>query len=447
MSADDSGSILRAIEVEQALLGCVLFDAETSLLCAADRGLKPSHLVDRRHRLVLAAAMDLHAQRQPVDVVTAFETLRERAHHEEVGGLQYLHELSACVPSAANVGRHVDVVIDRATRRAMVTASEEAIEIAQAPGEPAELLDRIQSLFTAVQVGRADSAPRLLADIMRGRCDRYTALADGSAEPGVSTGLDVLDNALGGGIRPGMLMNIGARPSTGKTALMLQIAQHVAAQGHPVLVFSMEMRAEDLADRAVANLGRVSMGRLAAGRFDDGDWARVVDAMELARRMPLHIDDRPALSLLAIRSAAMRLRQQAGGLALVAVDYLQLAAATGNFTTRHHAVEAVSRGMKSLAKELGCAVLLLSQLTRDSEKGGEPELSHLKESGAIEEDSDVALLLHATGRQAPEGGDLLLCKVAKNRQGRRGRFALAFDGQTQRLIVSRGDVSARGAAA
>lgn len=438
--------MLQAIETEQALLGCVLLDAEAALLRAADRGLKPSHLVDRRHRLVLAAAMELHAQRRPVDVVTVFETLRERGQHEEVGGLQHLHELSACVLSAANVGRHVDVVIDRATRRAMVTAAEEAIEVAQGPGEPAELLDRIQSLFTAVQVGRADSAPRLLADIMQARSDRYAALADGSAEPGVSTGLDVLDSALGGGIRPGMLMNIGARPSTGKTALMLQIAQNVAAQGHPVLVFSMEMRGEDLADRAVANLGRVSMTRLAAGRFDDGDWSRVVDAMELARRMPLHIDDRPALSLLAIRSAAMRLRQHAGGLALVCVDFLQLAAAAGSFATRHHGIEQISRGMKSLAKELGCCVLLLSQLNREAEKS-EPELLHLKESGSAEEDADVALLLHATGRQAPEGGDLLLCKVAKNRQGRRGRFALAFDGQTQRLIVSRGDVSARGAAA
>ena len=446
MSAVNTASILRAIEVEQALLGCVLFDAEASLQRAADRGLRPSHLADHRHRLVLAAVMDLHAHRHPVDVVTVFESLRERGHHEEVGGLQYLHELSACVPSAANVGRHIDVVIDRATRRAMVTAAEQAIEIAQGPGEPAEVLDRIQTLFATIQTGRVDAAPRLLSDIMRDRVERYTALEAGTAAPGVSTGLDVLDKALGGGVRPGMLVNIGARPSVGKTALALQIAQTVAAQGHPVLVFSMEMRAEDLTDRAVANLGRVSMGRLATGRFEDDDWDRVSQAAEAAARMKLFIDDRPALTLSAIRSAAMRVRQQEGGLALVAVDYLQLAVATGSFSTRHHAVEQISRGMKALAKELGCAVLLLSQLTRDSEKG-EPELAHLKESGAAEEDGDIVLLLHATGRQAPEGGDLLLVKVAKNRQGRRGRFGLAFDGQTQRLIVSRGDVAARGAVA
>ena len=446
MSAVESAPMLRATEVEQALLGCVLFDAEAALLRVSDRGLMPAHLAEHRHRLVLSAAMDLHAQRHPVDVVSVFEALRLRGQDEDVGGLQYLHELSDCVPSAANASRYAELILDRATRRALVTAAEQAIEIAQGPGDTAELADRIQTLFAAVQVGRVDTAPRLLSDIMKDRAERYTALEEGTAEPGVSTGLDVLDKALGGGVRPGMLVNIGARPSVGKTALMLQIAQNVASQGQPVLLFSMEMRGEDLADRAVASLGRVSMGRLATGRFDDGDWARVVDAMESAKRMPLHIDDRPALSLPAIRSAAMRLRQQAGGLALVAVDYLQLAASTGTFNTRHHAVEQISRGMKALAKELGCAVLLLSQLTRDSEKG-EPELSHLKESGAIEEDADVVLLLHATGRPAPEGGDLLLVKVAKNRQGRRGRFGLAFDGQTQRLIVSRGDVAARGAVA
>ncbi len=155
--------------------------------------------------------------------------------------------------------------------------------------------------------------------------------------------------------------------------------------------------------------------------------------------MPLFIDDQPALSLLDIRGKARQVQQQASGLALVVVDYLQLAASTGAFDKRHHQIESISRGMKALAKELGTTVLLLSQLTRESEKD-EPELAHLKESGAIEEDADTVILLHALG-PSHEGGLLVLAKVAKNRQGPRGRLALSFDGETQRWQASESNVS------
>ena len=213
----------------------------------------------------------------------------------------------------------------------------------------------------------------------------------------------------------------------------------MAARGKPVLVLSQEMQAGDLIDRAVANLGRISLSRLTTGRFDKEDWTRITEAADATARMPLFIDDQPALTLLDIRSKARQVRQHCGGLSLVVVDYLQLCASASSHDNRHHQIEAISRGMKTLAKEMGCTVLLLSQLTRASELD-EPELHHLKESGSIEEDADTVILLHPMG-DAPEGGMLVLLKVAKNRQGMRGRLGLAFDGSTQRWQVSVGIVA------
>jgi replicative DNA helicase len=233
---------------------------------------------------------------------------------------------------------------------------------------------------------------------------------------------------------------LAARPSVGKTSLATQILLHVAGQNQRGLMLSQEMTAGELTDRATAHLGAVRMDRLASGQLETEDWSRISEAAERARRLPVSIDDQPALSLLDIRSKA-RQAQRRGGLALIVVDYLQLCSSAGGTEKRHHQIEQISRGIKALAKELGVCVLLLSQLNRASE-GDEPELHHLKESGAIEEDADAVILLHPMGSEA-DGGLLVLAKVAKNRGGRRGRIALSFDGRTQRWTKSVGDVSPR----
>jgi replicative DNA helicase len=429
-----------APEAEQSLLGALLNDSDT-LLRIADRRLKTSDLYDHRHRVILASITDMHARRQPVDIVTVFEHLRDRGQAEDAGGLAYLNELAVCVPSQANAGRYADAVIDKASRRAMLSAADQARELALEPGDAGAALDKIETLFAGLRVARGSKSVPRVSDLLEERSAHWQALADGTAAGGISTGLPALDHCLGGGLKPGRNLVVAARPSTGKTSLAGQISCHVAKRQHPVLVLSMEMPAGDLIDRVVANLGQVPLGQLTTGRLTDRAWAGVAEGADAARSLPLYIDDQPALTLLDIRAKARQVQQQAGGLALVVVDYLQLAASTGTFDKRHHQIEAISRGMKTLAKELGTTVLLLSQLTRESERE-EPELHHLKESGAIEEDADVVMLLHAIG-DAPEGGTLVLCKVAKNRQGPRGRFGLAFDGSTQTWQQSTGDVKRR----
>ncbi len=433
-----------APEAEQALLGSLLCDPD-ALLRIADRRLQPSHLFDHRHRLILAAITALHAARQPVDVVTVFEHLRDRGQAEDAGGLPYLNDLAGSVPSASSVGRYADLVLDKAQRRAMVAASDQARELAARPGDTGEALDRIEALFAGLRSAGGASTIRSASDLLLQRTAHWTALQAGDVQPGIPTGIGPLDACLGGGIKPGRNVVLAARPGAGKTSLAWQIATRVAGQGHPVLFLSMEMQAGELIDRAAPNLAGVPLDRLTTGSFKDADWSRIVDATEEAASLPLYVDDQPALSLLDIRAKARQVQQQHKGLALLVVDYLQLAASASSSASRHHQIEAISRGMKALAKELGITVLLLSQLTRESEQD-EPELRHLKESGAIEEDADAVLLLHAMG-EAPEGGLLVLCKVAKNRHGRRGRFGLAFDGTTQRWQVSSGDVARRGGTA
>lgn len=440
MKREDLGAITLpwSEAMEQSTLGSLLQDSD-ALLRIADLGLRPAHFFDHRHRAILSAVLELHARRQPADVVTVFDWLRERGQAEDSGGLAYLNALALSVASATNVGRYASKVIEDATRRAIIAAADRARVLALEHSTPDEVLDAVQTLFGEVRRHKAAAAPRRIGELVRERTTHWEGLEAGTTPAGIATKLDRLNVALGGGLKPGKNIVLAGRPGSGKSSLAWSIACDVAAQQKAVLVLSMEMQAGDLVDRAAANLGRVSLNRLLTGRFQDDDWARITDACDTASRLPLFIADQPALSLLDIRAKARQVQQQCDGLALVVVDYLQLAASAGGFDKRHHQIEAISRGMKAMAKELDTTVLLLSQLTRESERD-EPELAHLKESGAIEEDADTVILLHVLG-QAPEGGMLVLAKVAKNRQGPRGRLALAFDGDTQQWRASAGDVT------
>lgn len=426
---------------EQSVLGALLQDPD-AFHRIADRKLQPAHFYDQRHRLILGAILELLAGGLPVDIVTVFNVLQERGQDDGAGGLVYINDLAGCVPSAANIGRYADVVLKAAMRRAIADAADKAVKIASTTVDPTDALDAIESVFGGLRSTKRDLAPRRFSELLLERTAHWTSLEDGTATAGIPTRLEKLNTVLGGGIKPGKNVVLAGRPGSGKSSLAWSIACDVAAQGSTVLVLSMEMQAGDLMDRAAASLGRVSLGRITTGRFENDDWTRLTEALEAASSMPLFIADQPALTLLDIRAKARQVKQQSGGLGLVVVDYLQLAASTGAFDKRHHQIEAISRGMKALAKELETTVLLLSQLTRESERD-EPELAHLKESGAIEEDADTVLLLHALG-DAPEGGKLILCKVAKNRQGPRGRFALAFDGPTQRWQNSNANVARKG---
>ena len=426
-------------EAEQGLLGALFLDSD-AFDRISDRGLEAAHFFDHRHRTIWTAVVGMVASHHPVDVITVLERLRLTGEEERAGGLVYLNALAQSVPSAANVGRYADIVLEKAMRRAVIAAADEVQALAWGSSAPDELLDQAATMFGAIRRTRAATAPRSLGELVATRADHWSSLAEGDTVAGIPTGFTKLDEALGGGIKPGKVIVLAARPSVGKTSLAAQIGLNVAATGNRVLMLSQEMQAGELVDRAVANLGRVELDRLTTGHFADDDWTAITQACDSASRLPLFVDDQPALNLLDIRAKARRV-QQSGGLALLVVDYLQLCSSTGNVERRHHQIEQISRGMKALSKELGLCVLLLSQLNRGG-AAGEPELDHLKESGAIEEDADTVILLHPMGI-APDDGLLVLAKVPKNRQGRRGRFALSLHGKTQHWVQSTGNVSRR----
>jgi replicative DNA helicase len=434
-----SNSLPWSVDAEQSVLGALLIDPD-AVMRIAERQLVPQHFFDLRHRCTMSAIFELTALRKPVDVVTVFAQLSSQGKEQDCGGIEYLDDLAHCVPSASRVAAYADIVIEKAMHRAIINAADKALAIAWEPGDAGVVLDKVASLFAGIKRSRSASAPVRLGELVVNRLEHWQSLSAGDTLPGIPTKLKALDDALGGGIKPGKVIVLAARPSVGKTSLAGQISLSVAEQGHTVLMLSQEMPAGDLVDRAVANLGGVQLDHLTTGAFDDGDWAHVVDAAEVASKLPFFVDDQPALTLLDIRAKARQV-QQSHGLSLLVVDYLQLCSSPGRFDKRHHQIEEMSRGMKTLAKEFGICVMVLSQLNRESDKD-EPELVHLKESGAIEEDADVVIMLHPMGNES-NGGLLVLAKIPKNRQGRRGRLALSLFGKTQRWSESQGNVTRR----
>lgn len=429
-------------ETEQAVLGALMLSPDT-LVSLAETPLAAEHFFLAGHREIWTAIQGLVAQGHAIDIITVFERLQSLGKADLAGGLPYLNALAQSVPSASNVRRHAEIVREKALQRAVITAADQALAVARGPGDAAGKLDRAISLLTAVERPGAKSAPQRLAELITRRMAHWQALSDGAATPGISTGLRDLDTALAGGLKPGKVIVLAARPSVGKTSLAQQLGLTVAAGGHTVLMLSQEMPAGELVDRVAANLGGVNLERLSAGTFTTEDSGRLAAAVDEAASLPFFVDDQPALTLLDIRAKARQV-QQHNGLALLIVDYLQLCASPGVADKRHHQIEQISRGLKQLAKELDICVMALSQLNRLStqRQDGEPELADLKESGAIEEDADTVILLHPMSN-LPDGCLLTLAKVAKNRGGRRGRLALAFDGRTQQWAQSEASVTRR----
>lgn len=429
-----------SLEAEQSILGGLMLD-NTGWDRAADL-LAQSDFYRHEHQVIYAAIGRLVNACKPADVLTVCEELGDKAG--DVGGLPYLNALAQSVPSAANIRRYAEIVAERSLHRALIAAADQALSVAWSEDRiAAERLDQIGSIFAKLEGRGISKEPAALGDLVVRRLDHYTQLYEGTTAPGIPTGFASLDRALGGGLKPGKVIVLGARPTVGKTSKAGQIATNVAATGHSVLVFSQEMTAGELTDRFVANAANVSLERLSTGQLSDEDWSRVSEAAQRLSTCPLFVDDTPALTLHQVRGKARQVRRK-HGLALIVLDYLQLMSGSGTAERRHHQIEAISRGLKQLAKELDVCILVLSQLNRSStdRPGGEPEMSDLKESGAAEEDADVVLLLHPMGNEG-DGTLLMLLKLAKNRQGRRGRLALSFDGKTQRWRESSANVDRR----
>ena len=424
-----------SIEAESSVLGGLLLDNG-----AWDRVgdlLKDGDFYRYEHRLVFAAIGVLINGSKPADVITVFEQLLGQGKAEEIGGLAYLNSLAQYVPSAGNIRRYAEIVRDRSILRKLVAASDEISTNAFNPkGRPvATILDESeQKIFNIGEEGARtkqgfQSMDTLVVDLL----DRVQEMADNPNDvTGVPTGFYDLDR-MTSGFQAGDMIVLAARPSMGKTALAINIAEHVALnEGLPVAVFSMEMGAAQLAVRIVGSIGRIDQGHLRTGKLTDEEWPRLSEAIEKLRTISLHIDESAGLTSSELRANARRLSRQCGKLGLIVVDYLQLmSGSSGDNENRATVLGEISRGLKMLARELQCPVIALSQLNRSVEQRPDkrPMMSDLRESGAIEQDADIIMFIYRDEyytKDACKEPGVAEVIIAKQRNGPTGTVKLAF---------------------
>jgi len=438
---DDEVARLRvpphSIEAEQSVLGGLLLD--NSAWDRAGDLLNDSDFYRYEHRLIYQAIGALINATRPADVITVFEQLQSLGKAEDCGGLVYLNALAQSVPSAANMRRYAEIVRERAVLRKLVAASDEIATAAFNPQGRAvsEILDEAEGkIFRIGEEGSRSKQGFLSMDqLVVELIDRVNELAENGAEDvtGVRTGFYELDH-MTAGLQKGDLVILAARPSMGKTALALNIAENVAVNEElPVIVFSMEMGAAQLALRMVGSLGRINQQNLRTGKLGDDEWSRLSEAVERLGKVSLFIDESPGLTPTEVRSRARRLARQFGGtLGLVVIDYLQLMSGSTDSSDENRAtvLGEISRGLKGLAKELQCPVVALSQLNRSVETRTDkrPMMSDLRESGALEQDADVIMFIYRDdyyNKDSKEPGVAELI-ISKQRNGPTGTVRLTF---------------------
>lgn len=413
-------AVVWSSEAEQSLIGAVLLDNRT-----LDRAqVVAEDFFDARNRAIWGAILTLSLSRKPVDVVTVFQSLQSRGDDEIAGGLAYINALAQSVTSSRNVAQYASIVKDKSALRELRGKLLDGLDTTAGEGDTAAKVAEIVSSLSELQRASVKSSPRHLSEIAIVRTEHYDRLSRGEVQPGMPTHIPKLDEMLTGGLKAGKLYILAARPSVGKSSFSQQIALTLAKDGKKALFLSQEMPADELADRAVANLGRIDYGALQSGKLSSEDWTRVSDSCHALGALPYHVDDQPQLTVLDIRLKA----QMVPGLKLLVLDYLQLCASTRKDGNRNSEIEEISRGLKALAMELDIPVIALSQLNRKVEEraGREPNLADLRDSGAIEQDADTVIFLW------PISDRLVGCKVEKNRGGNKGRFALDFEGCYQR---------------
>jgi replicative DNA helicase len=422
-------------EAEQSVLGGLLIDP-----AAFDRAaelLADSDFYRHEHRLIFGAIRGLIQAGKPADVVTVFEHLKSQGKADDAGKLKYLNDLAQCVPSAANMRRYAEIVREHAVLRKLIAASDEIATAAfnREGRQVSQVLDEAEGKILKIGeegAGRRESqsaqelAVRLIDEM-------ETAAANPGSGIGLRTGYYDLDG-MTAGLQKGDLVVLAARPSMGKTAFALNIAEHVCIKDElPVLVFSMEMGAAQLGRRLLASLARIPAQRLQAGTLDQDEWARFAEAIERLQGAQLEIDESPGLSVAELRARSRRMARKVGGsVGLIVVDYLQLMnGSSGREENRATELGEISRGLKALAKEMQCPLIALSQLNRSVEMRTDkrPMMSDLRDSGAIEQDADVIAFIYRddyyTKETCKEPGVAEII-LAKQRNGPVGTVRLGF---------------------
>ncbi|SDQ63142.1 replicative DNA helicase [Thermostaphylospora chromogena] len=426
------------IEAEQSVLGGMLLSkdaiADVIEVLRADDFYRPAH------QIIYDVIIDLYGRGEPADAVTVLDELQKRGELARVGGGVYVHTLTAVVPTAANAGYYAKIVREQAVLRRLIEAGTRIVSYGYGGHneEVDDLVDRAQAEIYAVTERRTSEDYLPLSEIMPGALDEIEAISSHNGQMvGVPTGFQDLD-ALTNGLHPGQMIVVAARPAIGKSTLGLDFARSAAIKhGLTTVVFSLEMSRNEITMRLLSAEARVALHNMRSGTMTDDDWTRLARRMSEVAEAPLFIDDSPNMSMMEIRAKCRRLKQR-HDLRFVIVDYLQLMSSPKRTESRQQEVSEISRALKLLAKELEVPVVAISQLNRGPEQRTDkrPQVSDLRESGSIEQDADVVILLHredAYERESPRAGEADLI-VAKHRNGPTATVTVAFQGHYSRFV-------------
>lgn len=426
------------LEAEQSTLGALLIDKEAVIRIADS--LHPEDFYKDTHRIIYEAMLEVYAQREPIDVVSLVNRLKEKKMLDIIGGRGYLTELANAVPTSSHVVHYANIVQRKATLRRLIAAAADISGYGYGEEEEVErILDRAeQSLFQVSQrYLKQNFIP--IRNILSDAFDRIDELHKNTGQlRGVPTGFTDIDNLLAG-LQKSDLVVLAARPSVGKTSLALDICRNVATQHKiPVAIFSLEMSKEQLVDRLICGEAGVPLWKLRTGKLSDGDgdddFPKIGHAMGVLAEAPIFIDDSAMSTIMEMRTKARRLQSE-HGIGLIVVDYLQLLEGPAHIENRVQQVAEITRGLKGLAKELNVPVLALSQLSRATEMRHPPipKLSDLRESGTIEQDADVVMFIYRPAVHEkdlpPEDQNRAEIHVAKHRNGPTGLVNLFFNGE------------------
>ena len=425
------------IAAEQSVIGAMLLSKDA--IADVVEALREGDFYRPAHQLIYSSILDLYGRGEPADAVTVSAELTRIGELGRVGGAPYLHTLVASVPTAANAGYYARIVRERAILRRLVEAGTRIVQMGYAgDGDVDMVVDRAQAAVYDVTDRRTSEDYLALADIMPGTLEEIDAIASrGGVLAGVPTGFAELDNVTNG-LHPGQMIVIAARPAIGKSTVGLDLARSASIKnGLTSAIFSLEMSRNEIAMRLLSAEASIALNHLRSGTMSDADWQKLARKMSAVSEAPLFIDDSPNMTMMEIRAKCRRLKQR-HDLRLVVIDYLQLMSSGKKVESRQQEVSEFSRALKLLAKELEVPVVAISQLNRGPEQRTDkrPMMSDLRESGSIEQDADMVILLHredAYERESPRAGEADFI-LAKHRNGPTANITVAFQGHYSRFV-------------
>ncbi|MDR2192161.1 MAG: replicative DNA helicase [Endomicrobium sp.] len=437
----------QAIDAEMAVIGAMLIEKE-AVVKAVDI-ITYKDFYKEIHGQIFIAAKELFLENSPVDIITISERLKKNSIFAEIGGASYLTSLMNSVQTAANVEHYASIIRDKSILRQLINAGSNIVsEAYNERYSPSEILDNSQSELFRISRLKDTAGFSKVSDLVHPTLKILEKLhSDRKDVPGLRTGFDKLDE-MTAGLQPSELIILAARPSMGKTSFALNIAEHVALkEKKPVAIFSLEMSKEALMMRFLASNAMVDAQKLRKGRFAPADWSRLTTSAQKISESPIFIDDSSSISVIELRARARKLAAELEAkktpLSLIMIDYIQIMRGSnknGNFESRQLEVAEISRSLKGLARDLNIPVIALSQLSRKPEdrgrKDNKPQLSDLRDSGAIEQDADVVAFIHREGyyrREDPDLEKLATLIIGKQRNGPTGDIDLIFEKEYTRF--------------